>query len=110
MKSIMPAMSGSRTLRPLPRWCALYLTRAVRVNLLHRYHVVQTSPAVVEPFVPQAGVIDQNEMFNFALKSAQSVLYSKYKQFGQVCPTPHFYGDPYLMLCLLLARGAGLVR
>jgi hypothetical protein len=42
------------------------------------------SPAVAEPFVPQPGVIEQNEMFDFALKSAPSVLYSKYKQFGQL--------------------------
>lgn len=41
------------------------------------------SPAV-EPFVPQAGVIEQNEVFDFALKSAPNVLYSKYKQFGQL--------------------------
>jgi len=43
-----------------------------------------TSPPVAEPFVPQAGVIEQNELFNFALKSAPNVLYSKYKQFGQL--------------------------
>lgn len=41
------------------------------------------SPAA-EPFVPQPGVIEQNEMFEFALKSAPNVLYSKYKQFGQL--------------------------
>lgn len=43
-----------------------------------------TSPATAEPFVPQPGVIEQNEMFDFALKSAPNVLYSKYKQFGQL--------------------------
>lgn len=42
------------------------------------------TPSAAEPFVPQPGVIDQNEMFDFALKSAPSVLYSKYKQFGQL--------------------------
>ena len=51
---------------------------------LRCYCVAQTSPAAAEPFVPQPGVIEQNEMFGFALKSAPSVLYSKYKQFGQV--------------------------
>jgi hypothetical protein len=38
----------------------------------------------VEPFMPQAGVIKQNEMFDFALKSAPNVLYARYKQYGQV--------------------------
>ena len=35
-------------------------------------------------YVPQPGVIAQNEMFDFALKSAPNVLYSRFKQFGQV--------------------------
>jgi len=43
-----------------------------------------TGTPAAEPFVPQPGVIEQNEMFDFALKSAPNVLYSKYKQFGQL--------------------------
>jgi len=42
------------------------------------------SPAVAETFVPQAGVIEQNEMFTFALSSAPNVLYARYKQYGQL--------------------------
>lgn len=42
------------------------------------------SPAPAEPFVPEPGVIEQNELFDFALKSAPNVLYAKYKQFGQL--------------------------
>ncbi|KAI0756762.1 hypothetical protein C8Q80DRAFT_1091282 [Daedaleopsis nitida] len=35
-------------------------------------------------YVPQPGVIEQNEMFDFALKSAPNVLYARFKQFGQL--------------------------
>ncbi|THH02599.1 hypothetical protein EW026_g261 [Hermanssonia centrifuga] len=42
------------------------------------------APPVVEPYVPQPGVIEQNEMFDFALKSAPSVLHGRYKQYGQL--------------------------
>ena len=38
----------------------------------------------MENYVPQPGVIQQNEMFDFALKSAPNVLYARFKQFGQV--------------------------
>jgi len=77
-------MSGSRTLlRPL-RLCVLYHIQEREVCLPYGHFVIQASPAAAEPFAPQPGVIEQNEMFDFALKSAPSVLYSKYKQFGQV--------------------------
>lgn len=36
--------------------------------------------------MPQPGVIEQNEMFDYALKSAPNVLFSRYKQYGQVRP------------------------
>ena len=42
------------------------------------------APATSEPYVPQPGVIEQNEMFDYALKHAPNVLYSRYKQYGQV--------------------------
>lgn len=41
-------------------------------------------PPASEPYVPQPGVIEQNDMFDFALKSAPNVLYSRYKQYGQL--------------------------
>lgn len=41
-------------------------------------------PPVTEQYVPQPGVIEQNEMFDFALKSAPNVLYARYKQYGQL--------------------------
>ena len=41
-------------------------------------------PSTTEPYVPSTGVIEQNEMFDFALKSAPSVLYGRFKQYGQV--------------------------
>lgn len=44
----------------------------------------QTQPTT-DNYVPQPGVIEQNEMFDFALKSAPNVLYARFKQFGQVC-------------------------
>ncbi|KAH8102575.1 hypothetical protein BXZ70DRAFT_790851 [Cristinia sonorae] len=37
-----------------------------------------------EPYVPQPGVIEQNDMFDYALKSAPNVLYSRFKQYGQL--------------------------
>lgn len=41
-------------------------------------------PSSTENYVPQPGVIEQNEMFDFALKSAPNVLYARYKQYGQL--------------------------
>lgn len=38
----------------------------------------------VDPYIPLPGVIEQNELFDFALKAAPNVLYSRYKQYGQV--------------------------
>ncbi|KAI9060545.1 hypothetical protein FKP32DRAFT_1031605 [Trametes sanguinea] len=38
----------------------------------------------MDDYVPQPGVIEQNEAFDFALKSAPNVLYARYKQFGQL--------------------------
>jgi hypothetical protein len=37
-----------------------------------------------EAYVPLPSVIEQNEMFDFALKSAPNVLYQRFKQYGQV--------------------------
>ncbi|TFK36903.1 hypothetical protein BDQ12DRAFT_667433 [Crucibulum laeve] len=39
-----------------------------------------TAPA----YVPLPGVIEQNEMFEFALAAAPNVLYARYKQYGQL--------------------------
>ncbi|KDQ63350.1 hypothetical protein JAAARDRAFT_119608 [Jaapia argillacea MUCL 33604] len=41
-------------------------------------------PPASEPYVPLPGVIEQNEMFTFALKAAPNVLYARYKQYGQL--------------------------
>ncbi|GJE99656.1 hypothetical protein PsYK624_159270 [Phanerochaete sordida] len=41
-------------------------------------------PPATEPYVPQPGVIEQNDMFDYALKSAPNVLYQRYKQYGQL--------------------------
>ena len=38
----------------------------------------------MDDYVPQQGVIEQNETFDFALKSAPNVLYARFKQYGQV--------------------------
>ena len=38
----------------------------------------------MDNYVPQPGVIEQNEAFDYALKSAPNVLYARFKQFGQV--------------------------
>lgn len=44
----------------------------------------------MDNYVPQPGVIEQNEAFDYALKSAPNVLYARFKQFGQVrLPTPY---------------------
>ncbi|CAL1695179.1 unnamed protein product [Somion occarium] len=37
-----------------------------------------------EPFVPDPDVIEKNDMFDTALKAAPSVLYGRYKQYGQL--------------------------
>ncbi|TFY72417.1 hypothetical protein EVG20_g593 [Dentipellis fragilis] len=37
-----------------------------------------------EPYVPQAGVIEQNEMFEYALTAAPNVLFGRFKQYGQL--------------------------
>ncbi|CCM04203.1 uncharacterized protein FIBRA_06369 [Fibroporia radiculosa] len=41
-------------------------------------------PSVMENYVPPPAVVEQNEMFDFALKSAPNVLYARYKQYGQL--------------------------
>lgn len=46
----------------------------------------------MDNYVPQPGVIAQNETFDYALKSAPNVLYARFKQFGQVHPTPYVHG------------------
>lgn len=44
----------------------------------------------MDNYVPQPGVIEQNEAFDYALKSAPNVLYARFKQFGQVrFPPPY---------------------
>lgn len=43
-----------------------------------------TPQPAAEPYVPQPGVIEQNEMFLYALKCAPNVAFSRFKQFGQV--------------------------
>ncbi|OJT02712.1 hypothetical protein TRAPUB_6706 [Trametes pubescens] len=40
--------------------------------------------ATMDNYVPQPGVIEQNEAFDYALKSAPNVLYARFKQFGQL--------------------------
>jgi hypothetical protein len=42
------------------------------------------STGMQEAYVPLPSVIEQNEMFDFALKSAPNVLYQRFKQYGQV--------------------------
>jgi len=42
------------------------------------------APEPVDPYVPLPDVIEQNELFDFALKAAPNVLYSRYKQYGQL--------------------------
>jgi len=44
----------------------------------------QQPPPPTDNYVPQPGVIEQNEMFDYALKSAPNVLYSRFKQYGQL--------------------------
>jgi len=46
----------------------------------------QPAPATqpVDPYIPLPDVIEQNELFDFALKAAPNVLYSRYKQYGQL--------------------------
>ncbi|OBZ79447.1 hypothetical protein A0H81_00796 [Grifola frondosa] len=41
-------------------------------------------PPVMDNYVPLPGVIEQNEMFDFALKSAPNVLFARFKQYGQL--------------------------
>ncbi|EIN14033.1 hypothetical protein PUNSTDRAFT_48897 [Punctularia strigosozonata HHB-11173 SS5] len=44
-----------------------------------------SAPSTVqEQYVPLPSVIEQNEMFDFALKSAPNVLYQRFKQYGQL--------------------------
>lgn len=43
-----------------------------------------------ETYVPLPSTIEQNELFEFALQSAPNVLYSRYKQYGQVKRTLSF--------------------
>ncbi|KAJ3552894.1 hypothetical protein NM688_g3912 [Phlebia brevispora] len=39
---------------------------------------------VGEPYIPPPDTVEQNELFDFALRSAPSVLYGRYKQYGQL--------------------------
>jgi len=41
-------------------------------------------PVMSEPYIPQQGVIEQNEMFIYALQAAPNVLYARFKQYGQL--------------------------
>jgi len=50
-------------------------------------HVLHPQPPPtqpVDPYIPLPDVIEQNKLFDFALKAAPNVLYSRYKQYGQV--------------------------
>ena len=52
------------------------------------------------PEPPDQAAIQQNAMFDYALKSAPNVLYAKYKQYGQVSdPAIISAFDQSLMLC-----------
>ncbi|KZT05831.1 uncharacterized protein LAESUDRAFT_737171 [Laetiporus sulphureus 93-53] len=42
------------------------------------------TPSVAPTRIPDPSVIEQNQMFDFALKSAPNVLYTRYKQYGQL--------------------------
>jgi len=46
----------------------------------------QPAPATqpVDQYIPLPDVIEQNDLFDFALKAAPNVLYSRYKQYGQL--------------------------
>ncbi|KAA1468059.1 hypothetical protein DENSPDRAFT_907601 [Dentipellis sp. KUC8613] len=41
-------------------------------------------PPMTDPYVPQSGVIEQNEMFEYALNAAPNVLFGRFKQYGQL--------------------------
>jgi len=41
-------------------------------------------PTMSDPYIPQPGVIEQNEMFDYALSAAPNVLYGRFKQYGQL--------------------------
>ncbi|KAF8640362.1 hypothetical protein AX17_000033 [Amanita inopinata Kibby_2008] len=44
-----------------------------------------SSPQPPQPaYIPPPGVIEQNEMFEYALVAAPNVLYGRYKQYGQL--------------------------
>lgn len=47
---------------------------------------------VLQPYIPDDAVIQQNEAFDFALKAAPNVLYGRFKQYGQVC-APRYRDD-----------------
>jgi hypothetical protein len=52
---------------------------------IHTLHLKPPPPPEpVDPYVPLPDVIEQNELFDFALKAAPNVLFSRYKQYGQV--------------------------
>jgi len=44
----------------------------------------RAAPPIVENFIPAPPVIEQNAMFDYALKSAPNVLYARFKQYGQL--------------------------
>lgn len=58
-----------------------------------------------EAYAPDDSVIAQNEMFEYALKSAPNVLYGRYKQYGQVSPLSIVLAPHLLILTLTLALG-----
>lgn len=50
--------------------------------------VSQTPPPAPSPkptYIPEPSVVDRNNLFVYALKSAPGVLMEQYKHFGQVC-------------------------
>lgn len=81
---------------PRPEVCLRSIYPACVVErvwvLIMSFTFSQPPPApqpAAEPYVPPPGVIEQNEMFEFALKCAPNVVFARYKQFGQVS-TRHF--------------------
>ncbi|KAI0963938.1 hypothetical protein AcW1_000881 [Taiwanofungus camphoratus] len=44
----------------------------------------EPAPPVMDNYVPDRGVIEQNQIFDYALKSAPNVLYGRFKQYGQL--------------------------
>ncbi|KAJ2912146.1 hypothetical protein MD484_g8268, partial [Candolleomyces efflorescens] len=86
-KDLIPGSTRSTFIPPSPSWIVSKATE-LEANSRQATGIARPEPPPptppAAPYVPSTPVIEQNEAFLFALESAPNILYTKYKQYGQL--------------------------